>query len=69
MFQPVAEAGEGTGAFALAETYDPIVLAALRLREDIMPDLVLARTWYERARDLGSLEARERISRLAQLPR
>jgi hypothetical protein len=69
MFQPVAEAGEGTGAFKLAETYDPIVLAALRLREEIMPDLALARTWYERARDLGSLEARDRISRLAQLPR
>jgi hypothetical protein len=69
MFQRVADAGEGAGAFALAETYDPLVLAGLRLREGIMPDLVLARTWYERARDLGSLEARERISRLAQLPR
>jgi hypothetical protein len=68
MFQRVAEAGEGAGAFALAETYDPLVLGGLRLREQIMPDLALARTWYERARDLGSLEARDRISRLAQLP-
>jgi hypothetical protein len=68
MFQRAAEAGEGAGAFALAETYDPLVLRGLRLREAITPDLALARTWYERARDLGSLEAQERISRLAQLP-
>lgn len=68
MFQRVAEAGEAAGAFALAETYDPLVLGGLRLRERIVPDLALARTWYERARDLGSLEARDRISRLAQLP-
>ena len=68
MFQRVAEAGEGAGAFALAETYDPLVLGGLRLRERITPDLALARTWYERARDLGSPEARDRIARLAQLP-
>ena len=68
MFQRVAEAGEAAGAFALAETYDPLVLGGLRLRERIMPDAALARTWYERARDLGSPEARDRISRLAQLP-
>jgi hypothetical protein len=68
MFQRVAEAGDAAGAFALAETYDPLVLGGLRLRERIMPDAALARTWYERARDLGSPEARDRISRLAQLP-
>jgi hypothetical protein len=64
MFQRAAEAGEAAGAFALAETYDPVVLARLRLRGGITPDLALARTWYERARDLGSLEARDRISSL-----
>jgi hypothetical protein len=68
MFQRAAEAGEGAGAFALAETYDPLVLGGLRPREGITPDVALARTWYERARDLGSVEARDRISRLAQLP-
>lgn len=68
MFQRVAEAGGAAGAFALAETYDPLVLGGLRLQERIMPDAALARTWYERARDLGSPEARDRISRLAQLP-
>jgi hypothetical protein len=68
MFERVAEAGDAAGAFALAETYDPLVLGELRLRERITPDIALARAWYERARDLGSLEARDRISRLAQLP-
>jgi hypothetical protein len=68
MFRPVAEAGEGAGAFALAETYDPIELEGLRLTERIAPDLMLAHSWYERARDLGSLDARDRISRLAQSP-
>jgi hypothetical protein len=68
MFQRVAEASDGAGAFALAETYDPLVLGGLRLRERVMPNIALARTWYERARDLGSLEARDRISRLAQFP-
>jgi TPR repeat protein len=68
MFQRAAEAGDEAGAFALAETYDPLVLGGLRLREGIMPDIAQARTWYERARDLGCLEARDRLSRLAQLP-
>jgi hypothetical protein len=68
MFQRAAEAGDGAGAFALAETYDPLVLAGLRLREGITPDLALAHTWYEKARDLGSPDARDRISRLALLP-
>jgi hypothetical protein len=68
MFRHVAEAGDGAGAFALAETYDPLVLDGLRLRKAIMPDLALAHTWYERAKDLGSPDARDRILRLARLP-
>jgi TPR repeat protein len=62
----VAEAGEAGGAFALAETYDPVVLGTLRLRGAIMPDPELARTWYEKARDLGASAAPERIARLAR---
>jgi TPR repeat protein len=68
MFLRAAEAGMGTGAFALAETYDPLVLARLQVREGIVPDLALARSWYEKASHLGSPNARDRISRLAQLP-
>jgi hypothetical protein len=68
LFQLVAEAGGAAGAFALAETYDPLELGKLRLAEGIKPDVALARTWYERARSLGSPDARDRLSRLAQLP-
>ncbi len=66
MFERVAEAGEAAGAFALAETYDPVVLGTLPLQGAIMPDPELARTWYEKARDLGASAAPERIARLAR---
>jgi hypothetical protein len=68
MFQRAAEAGEAAAAFALAETYDPVVLWTLRVRRGIAPDLALARSWYEKARDLGSSAAPERIVRLTQMP-
>jgi TPR repeat protein len=68
MFVRAAEAGEAAAAFALAETYDPVVLRRLRLRGGIVPDLSMARKWYEKARDLGSIEAPERIVRLTQTP-
>ena len=68
IFELVAEAGGAAGAFALAETYDPLELEGLRLAKGIKPDVALARTWYEKARSLGSLDARDRLSRLAQLP-
>ena len=68
MFQRAAEAGDAAAAFALAETYDPLVLSRLRLRGGIAPDVALARSWYERARDLGSVTAPDRIVRLTQLP-
>jgi TPR repeat protein len=68
MFERAAEAGEAAAAFALAETYDPAVLRRLRLRGGIAPDVALARRWYEKARDLGSIAAPERIVRLTQIP-
>jgi hypothetical protein len=68
MFERAAEAGEAAAAFALAETYDPVVLRRLRLRGGIAPDVALARRWYEKARDLGSITAPERIVRLTQIP-
>jgi hypothetical protein len=49
---------------ARQSTYDPLILkriGALGMTAD--PDL--ARTWYERARDLGSPEAPSRINMLA----
>jgi hypothetical protein len=66
IFERVAEAGDAAGAFALAETYDPTVLRKLRLRGGITPDPALARRWYEKARDMGSSAAPERIARLTR---
>ena len=59
MYQRAAEAGEASAAFALAETYDPQVLA----KGGIPADVGLAQTWYAKARDLGSPEALERRAR------
>lgn len=64
MFERVAEAGEADGAFALAETYDPTVLWTMPSRGRIAPDAAQARSWYEKARDMGSSTAPERIARL-----
>jgi hypothetical protein len=68
MLQHAAEAGSAEGAFALAETYDPLVFKKLGRREAVTLDVTLARSWYEKARNLGSTVARERIVRLTQLP-
>jgi hypothetical protein len=64
MYQRAAETGEAAAAFALAETYDPLALA----KGKIAPDVGLAQMWYEKARDLGSTLALERLERLARLP-
>jgi TPR repeat protein len=64
MYLRAAEAGEALAAFALAETYDPLVLA----KGGIPPDVALAQTWYARARDMGAPQAGERLERLARSP-
>jgi TPR repeat protein len=49
---------------ALAGTYDPANLAKLGVH-GIVPDLTMARSWYEKARAFGSAEARQRLEMLA----
>jgi TPR repeat protein len=68
MYQRAAEAGDAMAALALAETYDPLVLRRLNPKGGITPDIALAHTWYEKAKDLGSAVAPERLERLARLP-
>lgn len=63
VFQRVAESGEPRAAFALAETYDPLVLEGLGAK-GVAPDATVARTWYEKAAALGSTEAHRRLERL-----
>jgi hypothetical protein len=68
MLQPAAEAGDPVAAFALAETFDPLVLRKLNTKGGITANVGLAQTWYQKAKDLGSAVAPERLERLARLP-
>jgi tetratricopeptide (TPR) repeat protein/curved DNA-binding protein CbpA len=56
-FQPAAEAGDPVAAFALAETYDPLVLSKLNATGGIAADVGLAQIWYQKAKDLDSAAA------------
>jgi hypothetical protein len=59
-----ADAGDAGAAMALAGTYDPANLAKLGVH-GIVPDLAMARRWYEKARTFGSAEAPQRLEMLA----
>jgi hypothetical protein len=61
-FRRVAETGNADAALALATTYDPRYLAERKLI-GIIGDEAKARVWYQRAKELGSMEA-DRILRL-----
>ena len=60
LLERAADAQEAGAAFLLAQTYDPVVLGTQDARR-IMPDPAAARTWYERAAQLGSIEAQRRL--------
>jgi hypothetical protein len=63
-FRQAADAGYAGAAMRLAATYDPAELSILKV-QGITPDLLEARKWYERARDLGAVEAEARLARLS----
>ena len=65
VLQQAAEAGNATAALELGATYDPIELAKLGAR-DALPDIAMARTWYQKAKALGSTEAQVRLENLAR---
>ena len=66
-----ASTGSWAACFALAETYDPYVLAALRERAPaanvVAADLVLARRFYFQALAAGDGRAVRRIEKLAEV--
>jgi TPR repeat protein len=64
LFQRAAEAGDAKAALSLGATFDPALLAKMGVR-GIAADIEKARAWYEKARDLGSFEARTRLETLA----
>jgi len=64
MLQPVAESGSADASLALARTFDPAMFAKLRV-VGVRPDPAKARTWYAKAAEQGSPEARQRVQQQA----
>jgi hypothetical protein len=63
VLEQAAEANNAAAAFALGQTYDPLIQRSA-VRRDALPDLAIARVWYEKAKDLGSAEAARRLTQL-----
>jgi hypothetical protein len=68
VFRRAAEAGDAHAALALGGTYDPLVLKSLGVI-GVAADAAQARSWYQKAVELGSREAPQRIDQLAQWTR
>jgi hypothetical protein len=64
LFQRAANAGNASAAVAMGATYDPVVLAERGVR-GVAADLDKARSWYEKAKDMGSPEGPRRLEMLA----
>jgi hypothetical protein len=64
VLQRAANANDAEAALALGATYDPLVLRALKVY-GFKADPVMARVWYEKARELGSVTAPRRLEMLA----
>jgi len=63
VLQRAADANDAEAALALGATYDPYVLRALKVY-GFKADPVMARVWYEKARELGSAAAPRRLEML-----
>src|SRR6266480_395931 len=59
-----ANAGDAQAAMTLAGTYDPVILEKLGVH-GFVPDVAMARVWYEKAKKFGSTEAPQRLELLA----
>jgi hypothetical protein len=74
VLQRAASAGSAAAALELGGTYDPIILEELGVTANtemvestvILPATALARAWYQRAKDLGSVGAAGRLEKLAR---
>jgi hypothetical protein len=64
-YERAADAGLAQGALALAATFDPHELARRQIVGGLRPDPAQAQRWYERARELGAVEAEEPLRRLS----
>jgi hypothetical protein len=68
VLERAADANDAVAALTLGMTYDPVVLRHTKF-QGVRSDAATARAWYDKALALGSLEARERIERLADVAR
>jgi TPR repeat protein len=59
-----ADGGDAQAAMTLAGTYDPASLEKLGVH-GFVPDAVMARAWYEKAKKFGAAEATQRLDVLA----
>jgi hypothetical protein len=67
-FRRAAESGDAQAALALGGTYDPLVLKSLGAI-GVAADPIQARGWYQKAAELGSRDAPQRLDELAQSAR
>ena len=65
LLQRAAEAGSASAALMLGATFDPLVVHPIG-GTGIKPDTALARQWYEKAVELGSDAASQRLAKLPQ---
>jgi hypothetical protein len=63
-FKRAVEAGSGAAAVLLGATYDPAFLEKMGA-QGIKPDLKEARSWYERAKQLGVADADAKLDELS----
>lgn len=63
LLERAANAQEASAALLLAQTYDPAVLGTPDMRS-ITPDPAMARDWYQKAAQLGSVDARQRLAQM-----
>jgi TPR repeat protein len=65
VLRPAAEAGDAEAALLLGATFDPTAVSDLGAL-GLAPDPNVARVWYQRAMEAGSVEASRRIERLTR---
>lgn len=62
-YERAADAGDGRAALRLGATYDPAFLGRLGLAR-LQANPVKARSWYNRALDLGAVDAKHQLNSL-----
>jgi hypothetical protein len=63
VLERAAEAKSASAALTIVRTYDPLTDRSA-VPPDAPTDVAMARAWYEKAKDLGSTEAAQRLTQL-----